>query len=93
MEYLRKQGTVDVIKATLDAGGRSISKDAIEDVLDVYFDIVLTNARQGNQTWGKIGKFTIVDVKARSGVANGVSWHKPDRKVLKFNVFDRNKEL
>lgn len=93
MEYLRKQGTVDAIKATLDAGGRSISKDAIEDVLDVYFDIVLTNARQGNSTWGKIGKFVIVDVKARSGIMNNVPWHKPAHRVLKFNAFDRNKEL
>lgn len=93
MEYLRKKGTVDAIKATLDAGGQSVSLDAIEDVLDVYFDIVLTNARQGNMTWAKIGKFTVIDVKERSGVANNVNWTKPAHKVLKLNVFDRYKEI
>ena len=93
MEYLTKSATIDVVKATLEALGRTLTKTQIEECLESYFNVIVANTTQGNNTWSPIGAFKPKTIQARSGVAMGHKYSTPARTTLKIDPVKKYQDL
>ena len=85
MSYLSKSATVDVVKATMDAYGQSLTKVQIEACLEAYSEVVIAAVKNDNTVWSPMGIFKPKKLKATSGKIRGVEYTTEDRTTLKLD--------
>lgn len=85
MGYLAKSATLDVVKATIDAYGQSLTKIQIEACLEAYSEVVIAAVKNDNTVWSPMGIFKPKKLKATSGKVNGTEYTVGARTTLKLD--------
>ena len=73
-----------IIAAVAETTG--LTKKAVEDVYGALTDLIAAETKKTAFTLPGLGKFTIVDRKARTGFIGGKEIKIPARKAVKFTV-------